>query len=92
MSSRKAPTYEQQRELRRLAMARGVSFTPPKTSAEASAEIRRLRKMRPQSRFDQRFEDRGVSFDMAVRRGDAARVRPSEVEGFGSSATWSQRR
>ena len=90
MSSRKAPTYEQQVELRRLAMTRGASFTPPRTSAEAQREIRRLRRMKPMRYIDRRFEDRGVQFDMAVRRGDSARVRPSEVEGYGSSATWAQ--
>jgi hypothetical protein len=40
-------------------------------------------------RVDVQRERRDVSEDMATRRGDAAQIRPDELSGYGSSATWS---
>lgn len=78
---------KQLRYLRSLAIQRGESFTYPSTVAEASAEIERLKKRRPGSYTERRIEREQVSRDMA-ERGGAARVRESEVEGYGSSARW----
>jgi hypothetical protein len=83
-----APTRKQLTYLRRLAEATGTTFTPPKTTAEASREIDRLKRRPRQARTDVARERRGVSDDL-TRRGDAAAVRPDEVEGFGSTARWS---
>jgi hypothetical protein len=79
---------KQLRYLRSLAIQRGESFAYPSTTAEASAEIERLKKRRPGSYTERRIEREQVSRDMA-ERGGAARVRDSEVEGYGSSARWS---
>lgn len=85
------PTAKQQRYLRQLALQRGVSFTPPATRREASRLIDSLRQTRPEPASDRLRELRGVQADLATRRGDAASVREHELEGHGSSATWSQR-
>lgn len=85
------PTLRQQRYLRHLALERGISFTPPRTRAEASRLIDQLKRRRPESRADHRREVRAVQDDMATGRGDAARVREdAEVTGYGSTATWKQ--
>jgi hypothetical protein len=82
------PTAKQQRYLRRLALERGVSFTPPRTRRDASRLIDQLRRRRPESRNDRRREIRDVQADLATGRGDAARIRDDEITGYGSSATW----
>lgn len=43
---------------------------------------------RRMSASDRRREARQVSRDLAEHRGDAALIQPSEVSGYGSSATW----
>src|SRR5215213_696255 len=82
------PTPRQQRYLRQLALERGVSFVPPQTRSEASRLIDELKRRPAESRADRRREVRAVQDDLARGRGDAARVRESEVSGYGSSATW----
>jgi hypothetical protein len=69
-------------------MQRGVSFTPPKTRAEASRLIDQLRRRRPESAADQARELKSVRSDMMHKRGGGARVRDDELEGYGSSASW----
>lgn len=83
------PTQAQKRLLRQLAIERGESFAIPKTKAEASAEIRRLKSRRPSTRSDVRRERAEVSRDMATGRGDGAAIRPHELSCYGSSAAWS---
>ena len=85
-----APTSKQQAYIRKLALARGVSFTPPRTRGEASRLIDDLKRRRPEAASDRRRELRGVQADLAGR-GDAARVRAHELDGYGSSATWKER-
>ena len=85
-----SPTPKQQRYLRRLAEQRGVSFTPPRTRAEASRTIDELKRRAPDSRADQR-RDRRVVQDALAATGDGARVREREVQGYGSNATWAER-
>jgi hypothetical protein len=87
-SSRPA-TPGQQRYLRQLALERGVSFVPPRSSFEASRLIDELKRRPPEGRADRRRETRAVRDDLARGAGDAARVREElEVTGYGSHATW----
>ena len=83
------PTARQHRYLRQLALQRGVSFTVPKTRAQASRAIDTLKRRRPEPFADRRREIRAVQDDMARNRGDNARVLEGvETTGYGSSATW----
>ncbi len=75
------------RELRQLASARGVSFAWPQTSAEADAELERLRGHEPSSFAERAIERRAIGREMAAR-GGATKVRDSEIVGYGSSAHW----
>ena len=74
--------------LRQLALERGVSFVLPRTRSDASRLIDQLKRRPPEPRADRRREIRAVQDDLARGRGDAARVRESEISGYGSSATW----
>jgi hypothetical protein len=80
-------TPKQHRLLRELADERGVSFTYPQSSEQASAEIKRLKGLRRMSRSDRHRETRAVREAMA-RRGGAASVTAAELTGYGSSAGW----
>jgi hypothetical protein len=84
-------TASQLRYLKRLAELTGQSFAYPRTIAEASREIDRLARISRSSPRDIARERRQISADMATRRGDAARVRPDELEGYGSNCRWSHR-
>jgi hypothetical protein len=84
------PAAKQQRYLRTLAEQRGISFTPPRTRAEASRAIDELRRRRPNTRAEQR-RDRRVVQDQLATAGDDARIRDREIDGYGSSATWRSR-
>jgi CelD/BcsL family acetyltransferase involved in cellulose biosynthesis len=81
------PTAKQLRYLRSLAEVRGESFAYPQSATEASAEIERLKARRKDTRAERRFERLAVSRAIAGA-GDAARVRDSEIGGYGSSAHW----
>ncbi len=81
------PTAKQLRYLRNLAEARGESFAYPKSAAQASAEIDRLKARRRDTTVERRFERLAVSREIA-EIGDAAKVRDSEIGGYGSSAHW----
>ena len=88
-----APTGRQQRYLRTLAIQRGVSFTVPRTRAEASRQIDELRRRPTDSAADRRRDVRAVQDAMATGRDDAARIREEvEVTGYGASATWKRGR
>lgn len=84
----KKPTSKQLRYLRNLAMRSGESFVYPHTTAEASAEIGRLRGRKRSAAGERRREVAEVRRAMAERSGDGAATRPDEIVGFGSSATW----
>ena len=75
-----------------LAIRTGQTFTNPKTSAEASAEIKRLKGTRPSSRVEVRIERKQIADQIAAAPEDAVRVRDSEIAGHGSSAIWVQNR
>jgi hypothetical protein len=85
------PTAKQLRYLRDLANGRGQTFRYPTTRAEASAEIRRLRANKPDSRLERAIERR--EGERAARREqfDATAVRPGEIDGYGSGARWAGR-
>ncbi len=82
------PTPRQLRYLRYLAEKTGTTFTPPRSNAQARATIDEMKGRRPTSRREIARERRGVSHDMATRRGDSAKVSDQELAGYGSSATW----
>lgn len=69
-------------------MSRGQTFTPPRTRAEASEEIERLRNARSTSRAERRLEVFAYGRGIADRWGTATEVRDDEVEGYGASARW----
>jgi hypothetical protein len=84
----KPATPEQKQYLRWLAAKTGTTFTPPRTSLEASAMIEEMQRRKRTGRSEIARERLTASRDMATRRGDAARVRPEELIGYGSSARW----
>src|SRR4051812_37835153 len=86
------PTPPPQRHPRPLAIARGVTFVPPRSSFEASRLIDELKRREPDAPADRRRELRAVQDDLAGDRGEAARVRADEISGYGSSATWKRGR
>ncbi len=87
MPSDERPTQKQQRYLRSLAQKTGTSFTPPATKAQASREIKRLRKLGESPRHERRQDRRAVSEGL-TRGTSAARVRKDEIGGYGSTARW----
>jgi hypothetical protein len=80
-------TRKQLSYLRSLAVSRGQTFAVPESKDEASREIERLRSRRRSSLAD-RAAERFDARQIADRLGPATEVRPSEVEGYGSSARW----
>jgi hypothetical protein len=83
------PTARQQRYLRQLAMARGVTFVVARTRAEASRAIDALKRRAPEPVADRRREIRAVQDEMARGRADDAQViEGHETAGYASSATW----
>src|SRR3954451_12031202 len=85
------PTSRQQRYLRQLAIQRGVSFVPPRTSFEASRVIDQLERRAPEPAADRRSEIRAVQDDMARHRGDDARaLELLDTPGSGRRATWNR--
>ena len=87
-SAKPAPTRKQLAYLRSLANRSGTTFTYPRTSAQASAEIKRLQALDRSSYADRTREQRAVQRDLAERPDDASQVRRDEVSGYGSSARW----
>jgi hypothetical protein len=82
------PTPRQLALLRRLAHERGVTFPWPSTRAQASRAIDRLLARTPDSRLERALDRRAIQHQLAECPLDAAAVRPSEIEGYGSTATW----
>jgi hypothetical protein len=81
------PTPKQLRELRRLAHATGTSFTPPRSRADASREISRLRHRPTSPRIEVRRERDDVIG--TIHDGTLASApRDDEIVGYGSSARW----
>jgi hypothetical protein len=82
------PTNKQLRYLRDLANTRGQTFRYPNTRAEASAEIRRLRANRPDTRLQRAIERREGERAVGREHLDATAVRREEIHGYGSHAHW----
>ncbi len=82
------PTFKQLRYLRTLASRAGQTFATPRTRAQASVEIRRLKAVRATG-----FTFAELQTEQAAREahGDVAIIQPWEIAGHGSTATWSQR-
>ena len=80
-SAQAAPTAPQLRYLRALAAKTGTTFAYPSTRGDASREIDRLRRLESEPPTPAEMLD-------GERVTYATAVHPSEVSGFGASATW----
>lgn len=89
----KPPTARQLSYLRALANRTGQTFAYPKTSGQASHEIRRLRAVRPGSRIERDLERIDLAAEQAAREAncDVPVNLDTEVTGYGATATWSRR-
>jgi hypothetical protein len=76
--------------LRVLADRTGTTFANPKTSGEASREIRRLERLPSLTRSTRRHERRSLDADRD-RLKPSSSVAPEEARGYGSNATWAKR-
>ncbi len=85
MPTHDKPSAKQQAYLRSLAQKTGTTFTPPNTRSEASREIDRLKTLSSSPRHEHHTDRQAVQ---QAPRGGAARVRDTEIEGYGSTATW----
>lgn len=85
------PTSKQLAYLRALAERTGQTFATPRTSRDASSEIRRLKATPAESQLERRIEQDEIADAIGTRTQDSVRVTRDEVTGFGSSATWNKR-
>jgi hypothetical protein len=85
---RNPPSQKQLAYLRDLAESRGQTFVVPRSSAEASVEIERLRICRAQPRVERWLEASGRGRKAADRGAYAPAFREDEIEGYGSTARW----
>jgi hypothetical protein len=84
------PTPAKLRYLRALAASRGQTFTYPRTNAEASAEIRRLKNADAQDRNERQAERERLDLEVEPPAHTTA-VREDEITGHGASARWARR-
>jgi hypothetical protein len=88
----KPPSARQLNYLKALAHRTGQTFTYPKTSTDASREIQRLKAVRPSSLIERELERHDLAAEHAAREANCdVPINRSEVDGYGSTATWSQR-
>jgi hypothetical protein len=88
----KRPTARQLSCLRALAQRSGQTFTWPGTRAAASREIRRLKQAAPSTRVERELERFDWAAEAAAREANCdVPIRPDELQGYGSSATWRRR-
>ena len=86
----KPPSPRQLNYLRALANRTGQTFTNPRTSADASREIRRLKAARPSSRVERAIERLDLTAENAAREANCdVPIRDDEIAGWGSNARWS---
>jgi len=87
------PTSRQLASLRQLAGKTGTSFANPKTRAAASREITRLKAIATTgftfAELQAEETTRGQYGDPPLTYGPA--IRDHEIDGYGSTATWSRR-
>ena len=89
--SSKPPTAKQLAYLKVLAERAGQTFATPRSSQDASAEIRRLKATPAESRVERKIERNEIADAIAEGPHDSVRFTPKEVTGYGISATWSRR-
>jgi hypothetical protein len=82
------PTPKQIKYIKALAEKAGESFTPPKTKAQASAEITRLKRRPVLTIAERRRETFEARRGVGGILGDDASYRRIEIEGYGSTAHW----
>ena len=88
----KPPSARQVNYLKALANRTGQTFTYPRTSSDASRAIRRLKTVRPTSRVELEVERLDLAAEQAAREANCdVPIHRSEIEGYGSTATWSRR-
>ena len=88
----KAPSARQLNYLKALANRTGQTFTYPTTSSDASREIQRLKTVRPTSRVELELERADLAAEQTARDANCdVPIHRSEIEGYGSTATWSRR-
>ena len=86
------PTGRQLSYLRALAQRTGQTFVYPKTSRQASREIRRLRAVKSSNEIELYLERFDGAAEQAAREANCdVAITLREIEGYGSSATWSRR-
>ena len=92
MSSRsEKPTFRQLRYLRALAERSGTTFQTPQTQAEASGEINRLKALTSLTKSERMHERKERVGDL-TRLQPSSSIRSEEITGYGSHATWTERR
>ena len=83
------PTPRQLSYLRALAQRTGQTFTWPVTRSQASREIRRLKAATPSSAVEREIERHDRAAETAAREANCdVPIRPDELQGYGSTATW----
>jgi hypothetical protein len=85
---RNPPSQKQLVYLRDLAESRGQTFVVPRSSAEASAEIERLKGCRAQPRVERWLEATDRGRKAADHGAYAPAFRDDEIEGYGSNCRW----
>lgn len=86
------PTARQLNYLRALAQRAGQTFTWPRTRVQASREIRRLKAVTPSSAIERELERVDWPADVGAREANCdVPIRPAELQGYGSAATWRRR-
>jgi hypothetical protein len=84
------PSARQLAYLRALADRTGQTFAYPQTRRQASLEIQRLERVASDTSIERAIEIKQTR--AAVQQlADSSAVRPDEISGYGSSATWSRR-
>ena len=86
------PTARQLSYPRSLAQRTGQTFTWPLTCSQASREIGRLKAALPSTRVEREIERHDWAAEEAAREANCdVPIRPDELQGHGSSATWRRR-
>ena len=85
----KPPTARQLAYLRALAERTGRTFAVPRTSQQASAEIRRLTAVPAETQLERRIEHDEIADAISTATEDGVRVTRDEVTGYGSNCRWS---
>ena len=87
--SSKPPTSNQLAYLGALAERTGQTFATPRTSRDASAQIRRLKAAPAETRLEQRIERDEIADAIGTGAQTSVRVTGNEITGYGSNCRWS---